>query len=216
MSVRPGQPWERPAAGRPEHEVHGGDRELAAAVAAHPGARFRFLADPSSDVARAIGARAGAHAVGAELAMDALAWNGRLAVNMVVVGVPPDRLTRWTRAPTCSVAVDGHRVFAGRATSVVVATGQFLRGANVVPRGHPGDGRIEILVLHVPPGQRAGLRRRITTGDHLPHPSITQRSGRAVTIEAATPVRIEADGASEGAVARVVVEVVAGAYRLVV
>ena len=50
---------------------------------------------------------------------------------------------------TGEIEVDGQPWFAGSATTVVIANGQFLRGADIVPRGHPGDGRLEVQVYEL-------------------------------------------------------------------
>ena len=134
-----------------------------------------------------------------ELGIDALAVvaddRELFAVNMVVVGTAPDRAGWFSGAPDLRVEVDGRAVHDGPATSVVVASGQYLRGHDVVPRGHPGDGRAEVQVYAVPRGQRAGVRSRLPQGVHLPHPDITQTSGRRVTVVAdKRPVGLEVDG----------------------
>jgi len=214
------QPWERPASGPAEWHVEGDDATLAAAVREHPGARVGFLPDPTSDLARAIGL-AGAGGDGLELAMDALRITADerelFAVNMVVVGTPPDRTNWFTRTHELRVSVDGRVAHEGRATGVVVATGQYLRGNDVIPRGHPGDGRAEIQVHAVARGQRAGVRDRLPQGVHVPHPDITQTAGRRVEVVAeARPAPLEVDGVSAPAATRVTIEVVPEAYLIVI
>ena len=91
-------------------------------------------------------------------------------------------------------------------------------GHDVVPRGHPGDGRVEVQVYAVRPGQRAGVRSRLPQGVHLPHPDITQtgrppRRGPGRSRRGGARGRRRA-GAARGA--RVTVEVVPGAFLLVV
>ena len=49
------------------------------------------------------------------------------------------------------VTVDGRTVHDGPATSVVVANGQFSGTADLAPRGHPGDGRLEVQVYALRP-----------------------------------------------------------------
>jgi diacylglycerol kinase family enzyme len=105
-------------------------------------------------------------------------------------------------------------VFHGPCTTVVVATGQFRRGLDIVPRGHPGDGRAEIQIYAVPGRDRRTLRRRLATGTHVPHPSITQRTGRRVTVTTGRKVPLEIDGRRRPATDFVVLDVVAAAYRL--
>jgi hypothetical protein len=218
--VEKGRPWERPATGPADWHVSGDDATLAAAVRDHPGARVVFRPDGASDLARALGLP-GAGDGSLELPVDALRIDadGRelFAVNMVVVGVAPDR-ARWvTRSPGVRVRVDERVAHDGPATAVVVASGQYLRGSDVVPRGHPGDGRAEIQVYAVGRGERAGVRSRLPQGVHLPHPDITQTTGRRVEIRADRgPLPVEIDGAPAPPAARVTVDVVPGAFVLVV
>ncbi len=218
--VEKGRPWERPASGPAEWQVEGDDATLAAAVRDHPGARIEFRPSAGSDLARALGLHApGGSAL--ELGLDGLrvVADGRelFAVNMVVVGVAPDRAGRFTRAPAVRVRVDERVAHDGRATSVVVASGQHLRGADVVPRGHPGDGRIEVQVYAVVRGDRAGVRARLPQGVHLPHPDITQTTGRHVEVRADRgPVALEVDGVAVPPAALVTIDVVPGAFVLVV
>jgi diacylglycerol kinase family enzyme len=221
--VEKGEPWERPAAAPPSWTVEGDDAALAAAVRDHPGARVAFRPDPTSDLARALGI----HATGAaalDLAIDALRVTADdrelFAVNMVVVGTAPDRAGWFTRAPELRVEVDGRVAHDGPATAVVVASGQHLRGNDLVPRGHPGDGRAEIQVYAVARGQRAGVRRRLPQGIHLPHPDITQTSGRRVDVAAGPsssgrPVAVEVDGVPAPPATRVRVEIVPEAFVIV-
>jgi hypothetical protein len=218
--VEKGRPWERPAQGPAAWEVQGDDAALAAAVRDQPGARVAFVPDPASDLARALGL-SGPGGADLELAVDALRVDadGRalFGVNMVVVGTPPDRTTWLTAAPPLRVSVDGRAVHDGSATAVVVASGQYLRGNDVVPRGHPGDGRAEVQVYAVRRGERAGVRRRLPRGVHLPHPEITQSRGVAIEVIAAKhPAAVEVDGVAVPAATRIVVEVVPEAFLIVV
>jgi hypothetical protein len=218
--IEKGKPWERPATAPAEWQVQGDDAALAAAVRDHPGARVAFAADARSDLARAIGL-AGIGSGTVELGVDALsvAADGRelFGVNMAVVGTAPDRANWLTASPHLRVEVDGRVVHDGPATAVVIASGQFLRGADVVPRGHPGDGRAEVHVYAVARGQRSALRRRLPQGAHLPHPDVTQAVGRRVEVVAARrPVGLELDGVGLPAATRVTVEVVPEAFLIVV
>ena len=115
--------------------MRGGDAALAAAAAASPGARLRFRPDASSDLARALGLTPGGAPTQMDVAVDEMRLSdGTDAVNAVVVA-QPDQLRWWSRAVRTTVEVDGRPLFAGPATTVVVANGQFLRGFDVVPPG---------------------------------------------------------------------------------
>jgi hypothetical protein len=226
--IEKGKPWERPASGPPTWQVEGDDAALAAAVRDQPGARVGFRPDPTSDLARSLGIHAPAYGgtdASLELGIDALKVTADdrdlFSVNMVVVGTPPDR-TRWfTGAPDLRIEVDGRVVHDGPATTVVVASGQYLRGLDVVPRGHPGDGRAEVQIYAVPRNQRAGVRSRLPQGVHLPHPAVTQTTGRRVEVVAAKRsanrgVGLEIDGVPAPAAIRVTVEVIPEAFLIVV
>jgi hypothetical protein len=222
VTVRPGQDWGSAAEGAPDLVVAGGDAELAAALAGGPDDPLvRFSPSPASDLARAVGlASSGpASAKGAAVAvpMDVLCLDGGgVAVNAVVVGTAPDRLRWWHRRRAVSVEIDGRTAFTGRASTVAVLNGQYLRGADVSPRGHPGDGVVEVQVYALAPAQRSGLGRRLGTGSHLPHPEITVRRGRKVAIRLPRPASLEVDGCPAGRAASVDVEVRPRAYRLLV
>jgi hypothetical protein len=223
--MRRGEPWGEPLgdAGRTGLDVTGGDAALASAVAEHPDAVFRFVPSAGSDFARAIGLT-GAPSGTTALICDGLRLpDGTVAVNAVVFGVAPDRLRWWHRRRPVSVEVDGRAVGAGRATTVVVANGQFLRGGDVVPRGHPGDGRIEVQVYTLEPRERSGMRARLSRGAHVPHPRIAERAGRAVTVRWVAPSRgrarrrpWEVDGVPRGDSEGADLSVAAGAVRVLV
>lgn len=214
--IRKGEAWGSPVGGPPAASGAGGDAALAALVQRHPGARLEFQPDASCDFARAVGltpASPGAF----ELTLDAIALDdGQLAVNAVVVGPAPDRLRRWHRRRPVTVHVDSRPVYEGRATTVIVANGQFLRGADLVPRGHPGDGRLEVQIYAVPPGQRPQLRRLLAGGGHLPHPQIATATGRRVEVVWSRPALLEVDGRAGGRRGTLGAAVVPAAFLLVV
>src|SRR5262245_11380997 len=225
VGIAKGTPWGSPAGGPPDATVDGDDADLAAAVARHPGARIAFHPSEQSDLARAVGLSPGAPetsaAVTTELRCDALTVqaDGRTstAVNMVVLGTPPDRQRWWSRSQRLLVRVDGRVVHDGPAVAVVVASGQHLRGRDVVPRGHPGDGRAEVQVYAVPRRERAAMRARPSRGTHVPHPGIRSTSGRAVEVWAAEGIRrLEVDGHPWPPVGEVTVTVEPGAFTLLV
>ena len=106
---------------------------------------------------------------------------------MVVIGTPPDafaairpaiRRERADRRPA-GVPRAVHR----RSS---IATGQFRHGLDVVPRGHPGDGRAEVQVYAVPRRERRRAARPARHRHPRPAPGITQRIGRDVITSAST------------------------------
>jgi hypothetical protein len=213
-----GEPWGEPTTEPAELTVHGGDVDLARAIGEHPGARLAFVPDASSDFARAVGltAAASSRPPSVALPIDALELDdGTTVVNAVVLGSPPAQIRWATLGTEVLVEVDGRAVFEGRATTVVIANGQYLDGDDVVPRGHPGDGRLEVQVYAVARGDRRSMRRRLVTGEHVPHPGITQAVGTTVTVRAPSRLPVVADGHHHGAPEELRVEVRPGAVTLV-
>ena len=226
--LRHGEPWGHAATGPPDVEVTGDDADLAASGASRPGALVRFRPSPRSDLARALGLVSDeTDASGTtEVAIDALAVRvsgdghgaGNVpAVNAIVLGAPPDRL-RWnTRTVRVNVQLDGRPWFEGRATTVVVANGQFVRGADLVPRGHPGDGWAEVQVYTLGRRERAEMRRRLPTGTHVPHPRIVGGRARRIDLEVgARAFPVEIDGHRRRGSGGLEVTVVPASIRLLI
>jgi len=186
--MRPGEPWGEPLDPSDEVvDVHPGGIDMAIAIAAgaHPGAVLRFRpVTGACDFAQAIGlTRESAGARTTVLPCDLMeAGPGLFVINAVVLGPRPDWLRWWHRTHPVTVEVDGRPVGPDRATTVVIANGQFVRGTNLSPRGHPGDGRVEVQVYALRPGERRAMRARLATGEHVPHPRITLASGRRVVV----------------------------------
>jgi diacylglycerol kinase family enzyme len=220
--IRKGEPWGHAPGGTADIVVSGDDATLAAAITAHPRARVAFRPSSGSDFARAVGISAAAPPTTdatSELPCDLLRirtdTGTAAAVNMAILGVPPDR-QRWTsRTDRVRVTVDGRVVHEGPATAVVIANGQYLRGADVVPRGHPGDGRAEVHVYALTRSERRGMRARLPRGEHVPHPRITVAGGRTIVVDSlASPFPVELDGVPCDRSATVTVEVTPSAFSL--
>ena len=219
MGISAGEPWGEATNDAPAFTVEGDDTELAARVRDVPnGALVRFVPSESSDLARAVGLRAGSEPRGIALPLDVLDLGDRLAVSTVVLGAPPDRLTARRRRVPVVLRLDGRDPDPAvtRATTVVVATGQWLRGHDLVPRGHPGDARAEVQAYLLRPGERAAMRARLPAGAHLPHPHIVTRTARTVEVRAPRALPLEVDGRSVEPVTAVTVTLLPGRYRLLV
>jgi hypothetical protein len=221
--IRPGQPWGTEEAGPADLEVSGSDAMLGSVLArgvTEP--LVRFNPSPESDLARVVGLVAGAVPSGLALPVDVLAvvaGNGAdplVAVNSVVIGVAPDRLRLWHRPAELSVEIDGTALEAASATTLVVMNGQYLRGFDMSPRGHPGDGVAEAQLYAVPPGTRRAMRSRLATGAHVPHPAIRIRRARRVIVRSSRPVPVEVDGENRGKVTELELTLRPAAYRLLV
>jgi hypothetical protein len=226
VSIRKGEPWGEAATAPADRTVSGTDADLADAVRRHPGTRVRWSPSTGADFARAVNVATTPGTDGAwVLPCDALVVQRSgdetqpeplHAVNMVILGTPPDRLRRTSRLAPVTVTVDGRRLHSGPATGVVVANGEYLRGVDLVPRGHPGDGRAEVQVYALGPGERRGLRQRLVTGMHLPHPQVRQGAGRRVEIDVSGRAwALEVDGVAFPSLRRVEVTVAPRAFALV-
>jgi hypothetical protein len=222
--IRAGEPWGEPATDPPERTVTGCDADLAHAIDEALGTRLWFR-PVSSDLARAIGLAPDASEPGStELPLDLLrAVTGdetgapvvKAVVNAAVIGTRPDRLRWSTRRFHAEISIDGRVVFSGRTTTVVIANGQFLHGLDVVPRGHPGDGRAEVQAYSLSRSQRRLMQRRLATGTHVPHPDISQWTGRRVELHVSgRSVPAELDGVAVGSASSWSFTVEPAAYRL--
>jgi len=214
--IQPGEAWGSPARAPADLEVEGDDVALARAFGAAPGALIKFIPSSTSDLARAVGLGPG-ESRGHALPLDALELgDGTFAVNMCVFGTPPDRLRRSSPLLELDIQLNGRPWFAATATTVVIAIGQFLRGLDVVPRGHPGDGRAEIQVYELERSERRPMRARLATGAHVPHPRIQQRTASVIGLRARPAAQREVDGAPRTPVTEITIRVLPGAYRLLV
>lgn len=82
--------------------------------------------------------------------------------------------------------------WAGRV--LVVANAAFMGKANVAPRAHPGDGRLDVLDCRLPVTARVRARSRLESGAHVPHPGIEQRRAAAAQFDLDPPLDVYCDG----------------------
>jgi hypothetical protein len=101
----------------------------------------------------------------------------------------------------------GH-LFRGRILAIMNA--EFIGEWDVAPRGHPNDGRMEVLDVDASMSVRHRLaaRRRLPAGTHVPHPRVSTRSVRTGTWSFARPVEVVVDGRRFGRASSLAVDVV--------
>jgi YegS C-terminal NAD kinase beta sandwich-like domain len=91
-----------------------------------------------------------------------------------------------------------HSWWHGRVVAAMNA--EFIGAWDVAPRGHPNDGRLD--VLDVGPGlslrDRLRAWRRLPSGTHVPHPAIRQERVAAVQVEFDRPTPVWLDGERVG------------------
>jgi hypothetical protein len=81
---------------------------------------------------------------------------------------------------------------------VVAMNAQYLGAWDVAPRGHPNDGRLDVLDADLPFGERLQVRSRLRSGTHLPHPRIEERHVQALQVELDRPTPVYVDGQAVG------------------
>jgi len=213
VGIRKGEEWGSPTGSAPDLVVEGNDADLAAAVQERPGALVRYVPSSDSDLARTVGGSARDVPIGTELPMDALRVDGRLVVNSVIIGIAPRSLRAWHRRRQIMLEIDGRALDLPAVTTVAVLNGQHLAGDRLLTRGHPGDGRAEVQWFAIGPSDRSKLRARLATGDHLGHPAVGQETFRELVVDAPGR-RACCDGIAVPNPGRLVIRVVAAAYRL--
>ncbi len=92
--------------------------------------------------------------------------------------------------------------------TTVVANAAFRRSANVAPRAHPGDGKLDMIEARLVLRQRLLSLPRLRSGTHIPHPDInTSRWENHQLDLGPRGDRVSLDGVRMGRVHRVVVRV---------
>jgi diacylglycerol kinase (ATP) len=105
---------------------------------------------------------------------------------------------RW-RNGEVRVSVDGDQR-TGRMHDVVVANGRYFGGGMMIcPEAEPDDGQLDVLLI----GDLSKRDLLLTLpktyrGRHLPHPKAELLRGRAVEVDAPSPLPVELDGEQPG------------------
>lgn len=182
MTIRKGEPWGEPGALPSHGVVVRSDREARAVVTA-----ARRASEPipplgllGGDLCRTLGGTGDearlrtAAAVQVPVDLGAVLIDGRL--HWFVAHLVARR--GWWR---------------GRVVAAMNA--QFLGAWDVAPKGHPDDGRLDVLDADLPFDERLQVRARLKTGTHVPHPRIDERhvSALQVDLERPTPVHLDGD-----------------------
>jgi hypothetical protein len=103
-----------------------------------------------------------------------------------------------------------------RGRVVAVMNAQHLGPWDVAPRGHPNDGRLDVLDADLPLGDRWKARSRLRSGTHVPHPAITERHVTALQLELAPGTHVWLDGEDVGPARSLSIRVEPDALRCVV
>lgn len=182
MPIRKGEPWGRPGALPPDGVVVRSDAEARAIVttARRAGSAVPPLGLLGGDLCRTLGGTGDEARIRSEAATTMPVDLGSVLV---------DGRLHWFVAHL----VARRRWWAGRVVAAMNA--QYLGAWDVAPRGHPNDGRLEVLDGALPLGQRLEARRRLLTGTHVPHPAIEQHrvAAHQVTFDRPTPIYLDGE-----------------------
>lgn len=102
----------------------------------------------------------------------------RVPIDLLDVSVRNSgRITEYRALSHCIIRRrwTGGGYFRGGITAVCNA--QFVKGRNLAPKGHPNDGRFEVVEVSARTSvrQRFLILSRLSTGTHVPHPDIRIR-----------------------------------------
>ncbi len=87
-----------------------------------------------------------------------------------------------------------------RGPIVAAMNAEFVGTWDVTPRGHPNDGRVDLLEVSAAMSVRDRLRARgrLVAGTHLPHPAISVRQTSTAERTFERPMRVWVDGVAMG------------------
>lgn len=183
MSVRKGEAWGTVGPAPAGLVVVRTDRELAELVNRHraAGTPLPPVGLLGGDLCRALGGTG---------------EGSRFAGEVPILPVDLLRVEAGGRMAWAAAHVVARRWWGWRGTVVAVMNGQYAGRADVAPRAHPGDGQADVVTVDPAMGWRSRLQawRRLPTGTHVPHGSITTRRTRALELELPARARIDADG----------------------
>lgn len=172
MTISRGVDWGTPGVVPADVIVCDGDASLALALS-----RGRDAVVTAGDMAITVGCSTGP-------VVGAIAR--RLPVDLLEVDIVTDDGVR-NMVASSHVSIRGAFLRGGRLRGEVhwIMNAQHHGGRDLVPRGHPNDGRFEVLSVdsRMGPRQRLIAWRRARTGGHLPHPSLKVRSTTDVEID---------------------------------
>ena len=204
MTIKPGEAWGRSVARPPDLLVVESDAALAAALSDE---RRPPIGVGGGDLARTLGVTS---TTAPSIATRATLNEFPIDLLEVRLDGADDPIVACAHVVARSPSSRGHLL---RGRIVVVMNAEFIGDWDLAPRGHPNDGRAE--VLDVDPSmsvrERLAARRRLPTGTHVPHPRIATRSIRTGSWDFERPREVVVDGRRVGRASTLSVAVVADA-----
>jgi hypothetical protein len=101
-----------------------------------------------------------------------------------------------------------------RGSIVMAMQAQFFGPYDVAPRGHPNDGKVDVVEVDaaMPWRDRLQARQRARLGTHLPHPQISARQMNHCTLTFADPRVVWVDGVRVGTATEMILTVEPDAF----
>lgn len=197
MSVRKGADWGAPGPLEPGSAVVATDRAIVEAVLAPPTPGTRSWPADTPEIGLTGGDLH--RTVGSPSHSASQLYQGagmRLPVDIGEVHIDASQTPRYFSAHlVCTspgVTRRSRALFAGH--TLVVMNAAFMGTANLAPRAHPGDGRLDVTEGSLGLMDRIRAHRRLTTGTHVPHPGLAQRRTRQARFEFDSPLLVHLDG----------------------
>ena len=103
-----------------------------------------------------------------------------------------------------------------RGRVVAAMNAQYLGSWDVAPRGHPNDGRLDLIDADPSLGDRLKARSRLPSGTHVPHPAIAESRVKAVQLDLERGTRVWLDGECIGPARTLSIRTVPDALTVVV
>lgn len=193
MVIAKGEPWGERIARPDGLVVVGSDADLAEMIATGTDAP---LAVGAGDLHRTIGGSISSDVV-VRVPLDVLHCELDGLQRVAVANVVARR--GWWRGPLYGVF-----------------NAQYLGTWDVAPRGHPNDGRAEVIEISADMGirQRWEASRRAPGGTHVPHPAIRTTHSQSVQWTFERPLDVYVDGVRHRRIRSLTVSVEADAHHL--
>jgi hypothetical protein len=180
VTIRRGEDWGR--TGPAPADLDWFDDDAAAASAYRDG--VRSIGVRGGDLARTLG-------VGPETSTNVEATVS-FPIDVVELTASDGRRT----VAVAHVVVRRRRWGWWRGPILVVMNAQYIGRADVAPRGHPNDGRVDVLEVDAAMSirQRILAARRLPIGAHVPHPLVRTRSVTNASLVIPPSAKVEVDG----------------------